>query len=68
MTSWSFYDVASNRPFVCFMYFNYDGSDVQDYKEDIYEVLKNTADRKMNLDTMAYGIDRKLAKSIAKTH
>ncbi|TYA71804.1 hypothetical protein [Seonamhaeicola marinus] len=62
MTSWSFYDVASNRPFVCFMYFNYSGSDVNDVKGDIYDVLKNTADRKMKLDTMAYGIDRKLAK------
>lgn len=62
MTSWSFYDVASNRPFICFMYFNYDGNDVNDYKDDIYEVLKHVADRKMNLDTMAYGIDRKLPK------
>lgn len=62
LTSWSFYDVASNRPFVCFMYFNYDGNKINDYKETIYEVLKHVADRKMNLDTMAYGIDRKLAK------
>ncbi|WP_282135910.1 hypothetical protein [Seonamhaeicola maritimus] len=62
LTSWSFYDVASNRPFVCFMYFNFEGHKVNDYKDDIYEVLKHVADRKMNLDTMAYGIDRKLAK------
>ncbi|RED49450.1 hypothetical protein [Seonamhaeicola aphaedonensis] len=62
LTSWSFYDVASNRPFVCFMYFNYYGNKIDDYKESIYEVLKHVADRKMNLDTMAYGIDRKLAK------
>ncbi|WP_248723045.1 hypothetical protein [Seonamhaeicola sp. ML3] len=62
LTSWSFYDVASNRPFVCFMYFNYHNSDVNDYRDEIYEVLKHVADRKMNLDTMAYGIDRKLAK------
>ena len=62
LTSWSFYDVASNRPFVCFMYFNYDGKRIDDYKVNIYEALKNTADRKMNLDTMAYGIDRKLDK------
>ncbi len=62
MTSWSFYDVASNRPFICFMYFNYNGTDVSDAKDEIYEVLKKSADRKMKLDTMAYGIDRKLAK------
>lgn len=62
LTSWSFYDVATNRPFVCFMYFNYDGNRINDYKNEIYEVLKHSADRKMNLDTMAYGIDRKLEK------
>ncbi|WP_347926147.1 hypothetical protein [Pontimicrobium sp. SW4] len=60
MTSWSFYDVSHNRPFVCFMYFNYNGSKINDYKEKIYEVLKATSDRKMTLDTMAYSIDRKL--------
>ena len=62
MTSWSFYDVILNRPFICFMYFDYSGSDVQDVKHDIYDVLKNSADRKMALDTMAYGIDKKLSK------
>ena len=60
MTSWSFYDVAYNRPFICFMYFNYDGKEIEDYKEEIYATLKQTSDRKMNLDTMAYAIDRKL--------
>lgn len=60
MTSWSFYDVSHNRPFICFMYFDYDGRNIESYKNDIYEVLKNTADRDMDLDTMAYGIDRKL--------
>lgn len=60
MTSWSFYDVSHNRPFICFMYFDYDGKDPLDEKEAIYEVLKNTADRQMDLDTMAYGIDRRL--------
>jgi len=60
MTSWSFYDVAHNRPFICYMYFDYDGRNVDSYKNEIYEVLKNTADRDMDLDTMAYGIDRKL--------
>lgn len=60
MTSWSFYDVSHNRPFICFMYFDYSGKDISRSKEEIYEVLKSTADRKMALDTMAYGIDRKL--------
>jgi hypothetical protein len=60
MTSWSFYDVSLNRPFVCFMYFDYDGHKIIDYKDKVYEVLKATSDRKMSLDTMAYSIDRKL--------
>ncbi len=60
MTSWSFYDVSHNRPFICFMYFDYDGKNIEADKSEIYEVLKNTADRDMDLDTMAYGIDRKL--------
>lgn len=62
LISWSFFDVSHNRPFICFMYFNYDGNNVNDYKDDIYEVLKTTSDRDMSLDTMAYTIDRKLAK------
>lgn len=60
MTSWSFYDVSHNRPFVCFMYFNYDGKDPNKDKAEIYGVIKQSADRKMNLDAMAYAIDRKL--------
>ncbi len=66
LVSWSFYDVSHNRPFICFMYFNYDGKDVNDYKDDIYEVLKTVADRDMTLDTMAYTIDRKLPKVLPK--
>ena len=62
LISWSFFDVSLNRPFICFMYFNYDGKQINDYKDDIYEVLKTTSDRDMNLDTMAYTIDRKLSK------
>lgn len=62
LISWSFFDVSHNRPFICFMYFNYDGNRVNDYKDEIYEVLKTTSDRDMSLDTMAYTIDRKLAK------
>ncbi|TXD82964.1 hypothetical protein ESY86_12015 [Subsaximicrobium wynnwilliamsii] len=60
MTSWSFYDVSNNRPYVCFMYFDYEGKSIESYKQEIYEVLKSTADRDMDLDIMAYGIDRKL--------
>ncbi|MDN3667315.1 hypothetical protein ACFFU1_06240 [Algibacter miyuki] len=62
LVSWSFFDVSLNRPFICYMYFTYDGKDVNDYKDEIYEVLKTTSDRKMALDTMAYTIDRKLPK------
>ncbi|MDO7136711.1 MULTISPECIES: hypothetical protein [Algibacter] len=62
LVSWSFFDVSLNRPFVCFMYFNFDGTRINDYKDEIYEVLKTTSDRKMSLDTMAYTIDRKLPK------
>ena len=60
LTSWSFYDVSNNRPYVCFMYFDYDKKDAIEEKETIYQVLKESADRKMPLDTMAYNIDRKL--------
>ncbi|WP_115461867.1 hypothetical protein [Winogradskyella aurantiaca] len=60
MTSWSFYDVALNRPFICFMYFDYNGKDPQKERQQIYEAIRQTADRKMPLDSMAYAIDRKL--------
>jgi hypothetical protein len=43
------------------MYFDYDGQDAIKDKEKIYKVLKESADREMSLDTMAYNIDRKLA-------
>ncbi|MFS4481994.1 hypothetical protein ACKGJY_03170 [Hyunsoonleella sp. 2307UL5-6] len=66
VTSWSFYDVSHNRPFICFMYFNYDGKNINDYKDDIYQVLKTVADREMSLDAMAYTIDRKLPKVLPK--
>ncbi|MCA0152947.1 hypothetical protein [Winogradskyella vincentii] len=66
LVSWSFYDVTHNRPFVCYMYFNYDGRNVQDYKNEIYTVLKNTSDREMALDTMAYAIDKRLPKVMPK--
>ncbi|MFT6065605.1 MAG: hypothetical protein ACJAYY_000782 [Paraglaciecola sp.] len=66
VTSWSFYDVSHNRPFICFMYFDYDGKDAIKDKENIYQVLKESADREMSLDTMAYSIDRKLPELIPK--
>ncbi len=66
LVSWGFYDVTHNRPFICYMYFNYDGQNVQDYKDKIYSVLKNTSDRKMALDTMAYAIDKRLPKVMPK--
>lgn len=66
LVSWSFYDVTHNRPFMCFMYFNYNGTEVMDYKDRIYKVLKNVADRDMNLDTMAYAIDKRLPKLLPK--
>ncbi|MCK0124203.1 hypothetical protein MWU76_07305 [Gelidibacter sp. F2691] len=67
MTSWSFFDVGCNRPFVCYMYFDFEGTNIDSVKELVYEVLKTTADREMNLDVMAYGIDRKL-KDIKPKH
>lgn len=66
MVSWSFYDVSHNRPFICFMYFDYEGHKINDYKDEIYKVLKMTADRKMSLNTMAYAIDKKLPEVFPK--
>lgn len=60
LTSWSFYDVITNRPYICFMYFDFDGRDMLDYKSKLYEVLQLCADREMSLDMMAYNIDKKL--------
>ena len=66
MISWSFYDVSHNRPFICYMYFDYDGSDPLKEREDIYYALKTVADRDMKLDLMAYGIDKRLPKVFPK--
>ena len=66
LVSWSFYDVTHNRPFICYLYFDYDGRDVYSYKDEIYTVLKNTSDREMALDTMAYAIDKRLPKVLPK--
>lgn len=62
LVSWSFYDITFNRPFICFMYFDLEKTSIQDYTEEIYTVLERTADRDMNLDMMAYAIDKKLPK------
>ncbi len=66
MTSWSFYDVTYNRPFVCYMYFDTEKNNIDKYRSDIYEALKNSADRHMDLNTMAYAIDRKLPDVMPK--
>ncbi len=66
LVSWSFYDVTHNRPFVCYMYFDYDGKDPQKERDEIYTTLKNVADRDMALDTMAYGIDKRLKSVFPK--
>ncbi|AUC86545.1 hypothetical protein CW731_15205 [Polaribacter sp. ALD11] len=60
LTSWSFYDVSHNRPFICYMYFDYEGKNALKDRDKIYQALKESADREMSLDTMAYNIDRKL--------
>ncbi|CAA0145274.1 hypothetical protein [Tenacibaculum maritimum] len=60
LTSWSFYDISKNRPYICFMYFEYKGKSIERRKELLYQVLKESADREMPLDTMAYNIDKKL--------
>ncbi len=62
LVSWSFYDISHNRPFICYLYFNYDGKNIEDYKDKIYDVLKIAADRSINMDTIAYLIDKKLSK------
>ncbi|MFK7834420.1 MAG: hypothetical protein AB8B52_14190 [Winogradskyella sp.] len=66
LVSWSFYDVSHNRPFICYMYFNYDGKDPLKERDEIYAVLKSVADRDMSLDTMAYGIDKRLPDVLPK--
>ena len=62
LVSWSFYDITYNRPFICFLYFDYTGKHIEDYKQEIYDVLRIAADRSINMDTIAYLIDKKLPK------
>ncbi|GEQ85555.1 hypothetical protein ULMS_10630 [Patiriisocius marinistellae] len=66
MVSWSFYDVVHNRPFVCFMYFDLFKTTLEEYTQQIYEVIESVADRNMSLDMMAYAIDKKLTKLFPK--
>ncbi len=66
LVSWSFYEVSHNRPFICYMYFNYDGKDPLKDRDDIYYALKTVADRELALDTMAYAIDKRLPKLFPK--
>lgn len=62
LVSWSFYDITYNRPFIGFMYFDLYKESIEEYTSKIYDVLEAVADRKMNLDMMAYAIDKKLPK------
>jgi len=66
LVSWSFYDVSHNRPFICFLYFDYDGNNALKDRIEIYKTLKTVADREMTLDTMAYAIDKRLPKVFPK--
>lgn len=67
LVSWAFYDVSHNRPFICYMYFDYDGKDPKKERDAIYEALKQSGDRDMALDGMAYAIDKKL-KNVHPKH
>ena len=66
LVSWSFYDVSHNRPFICFMYFNHDGKNPKKDRDNIYEAFKQTADREMDMDSMAHLLDRKLENVFPK--
>lgn len=55
---WAFYDVTLNRPFICFMYFDYKHS--ESVEKELYSVLREAADRYLDLDNMAYMIDKRL--------
>ena len=66
LVSWSFYEVTHNRPFICFMYFDYGGKNPLNDRSEIYEALQNLADRELALDMMAYSIDQRLPKVLPK--
>ncbi|AVI50143.1 hypothetical protein C5O00_02740 [Pukyongia salina] len=66
LVSWSFYDITFNRPFICFMYFDLHKTDLKEYTPKIYEVLEAVADRNMNLDNLAYAIDKRLPRVLPK--
>lgn len=58
MLNWAFYDVTLNRPFICFMYFDYKPD--EKIQQEIYATIKDCADRYQSLDNMAYMIDKRL--------
>lgn len=62
LVSWSFFDVTYNRPFICFMYFDLEKGSIAEYTQEIYKVLETVADRDMELDIMAYAIDKRLER------
>ncbi|RMA57158.1 hypothetical protein [Ulvibacter antarcticus] len=66
LVSWSFYDVTYNRPFICFMYFDLHKTTLSEYTHEIYNLLESVADRDMDLDMMAYAVDKKLPKVLPK--
>ncbi|WP_298896055.1 hypothetical protein [uncultured Psychroserpens sp.] len=66
LVSWSFYEVSHNRPFICYMYFDYDGSNPLKDRDEIYYALKTVADRELAMDMMAYAIDKRLPKVLPK--
>ncbi|QHI36704.1 hypothetical protein IMCC3317_20690 [Kordia antarctica] len=55
---WAFYDISVNRPFICFMYFDYEPD--EKITQEIYDTIKDCADRYQDLDNMAYMIDKRL--------
>ncbi|MEO1013370.1 MAG: hypothetical protein AAFX53_18905, partial [Bacteroidota bacterium] len=62
VVSWASYDLTFNRPFICFMYFDLYKEKLEDYRQKIYEVLENVADRNVPMDMMAYAIDKRLSR------
>ncbi len=62
LVSWSFYDVSLNQPFICFMYFDFEGKKVSEYKDEMYQIIKTTSDRGVSMETLAYALDKKLDK------
>lgn len=60
LLSWGFYDVILNRPFICMMYFDYVGKDIEKDKGEILETVRESGDRWVPLVGFASEINRKL--------